>query len=79
MGALGEAMFLSTWGGGGVGHGQINYTLPKVDITKAYVTTALLGHRITVSEEKGPELNECHLISPLSEFTRSSAYVTQMD
>lgn len=65
MWVLGEKQcFFRLEGGGGHGggHGQIDYTLPKVDITKAYVTTALLGHRITVSEEKGPELNDSHLI-----------------
>lgn len=35
-------------------HGQSDYTLPKADRTEKYATTALLGHRITVWEEKGP-------------------------
>lgn len=34
----------------GAFHGKV----PKVDRTEKYATRALLGHRITVWEEKGP-------------------------
>lgn len=78
-------MFLSTLRGlEEGGHGQSDYTLPKIDRTKTYITIALLGHRITVSEEKGPELNDSHLISILTSPFRSYSILricnpTQMD
>lgn len=47
-----ESKFSFNWGWWGIGGGSFMDKIPKVDRTEKYATRALLGHRITVWEER---------------------------